>query len=260
MTVDVDPPFSSAQNAILENGLTSLLNLLDRQRVKATFFVPAIVAVNFPENVREIINLGHEVGCHGFRHDPLEVTLNLNKQVKIVKTATKIIESVTGLKPIGFRAPLFKCNYNCWIALQKNNYVYDSSYVCSPFYASIKPFFGVKPFRLKFGARGDGLLEIPVSVNPFLPFPLGGGWFRIFGLKWGKVGVKTNFIFETPVVFYIHPKDVAFKADGFNWSWYYFKNATNCIQMIEEIISYARNIGTKFLKACELAELLNRRT
>lgn len=258
MTVDVDPPFSSAQNAVLENGLTSLLNLLDRQRVKATFFVPAIVAVNFSKNVREIINMGHEVGCHGFRHDPLETTLNLNKQVQMIKTSTNIIESVTGIKPIGFRAPLFKYSYNCWIALQKNGYVYDSSYVCSPFYASIRPSFGVKPFRIRFGVREDSLLEIPVSVNPFLPLPLGGGWLRIFGLKWGKVGIKANFIFKTPVVFYIHPKDVAFRANGFNWSWYYFKNVTNCAKMIKEAIIYARENGVEFLKMCELAERLNR--
>ena len=252
LTVDVDPPFSTRQNYIIENGVTSLLNILDKHAIKATFFVPAVVAKRFPKIVDEITSRKHEVGCHGFKHDPLETTLNVNKQIRIIRAATEIIESVTGIKPIGYRAPLFKWSKACCIALHKNGYVFDSSYVCSPLYGNPKIFFPATPFRLPISAN-NYLLEIPVSINPLLFFPLGGGWLRIFGLKWAKIGVKMNFILKKPVVFYIHPKDILFKTPNLNW--YYYRNVTCCINMLNEIIQYAKNNKMKFLKLSKLAEL-----
>jgi hypothetical protein len=255
MTVDVDPPMSFIPNFIIEDGVISLLKLFDEYAVKATFFVPAVVAEKFSAIMEKIIGRGHEVSCHGLKHDPFEATLNVNKQIRILRTATEIIQSTTGLRPVGFRAPLFKINKNCWTALQKNGYVYDSSVVCSPFYGSHRIFFPAKPFLLPVSKTNEnhGLLEIPVSANPFLPFPLGGAMMRIFGSKWSKMGVKMNFIFQTPVVFYVHPKDVIPRTYG--WVWHSYRNTANCAKMLDEIIKYAKRSGAKFLTAYELARL-----
>ena len=255
MTVDVDPPMSYIPNSIIENGVTSLLRLFDEYAIEATFFVPAVVAQKFPTIMEEIVSRGHEVSCHGLEHDPREVTLSVNKQIQVIRTATEIIESKTGFRPVGYRAALFKITRNCWIALQKNGYVYDSSVVCSPFYGTHKIFLPAKPFRLPIpkSSENHGLLEIPVSVNPFLPFPLGGACMRIFGLRWSKIGVKSNFISKTPVVFYIHPKDVITRTSG--RVWHSYCNTANCMKMLEEIVKYAKQSGAKFLKAHELARL-----
>jgi peptidoglycan/xylan/chitin deacetylase (PgdA/CDA1 family) len=251
MTVDVDPPMSFIPNFIIEDGVISLLKLLDEYAVKATFFVPAVVAEKFRGIMGEIVSRGHEVSCHGLKHDPSEATMDVNKQIRMIRTATEIIQSTTGLRPLGFRAPLFRINRNCWIALQKNGYIYDSSVVCSPFYGSHRIFLPVKPFLLPVPKtnKNHGLLEIPVSSNPFLPFPLGGGWMRIFGLKWSKLGVKLNFISNAPVVFYIHPKDVIPRT----WRvWHSYRNTANCMKMLDQIIKYAKQNGAKFLTAYEL--------
>jgi peptidoglycan/xylan/chitin deacetylase (PgdA/CDA1 family) len=255
MTVDVDPPLASIPKFIVEDGVISLLKLFDEYAIRATFFVPAVVAEEFPEIMEEIVKRRHEVSCHGLKHDPWEVTLNVNKQIRIIRTATEILQSTTGLRPVGFRAPVFSINRNCWIALQKNGYVYDSSVVCSPFFGSERKFFPTKPFLLLVPKTNEncGLLEIPVSANPFLPYPLGGAWMRIFGLRWSKIGVKLNFIFDTPVVFYIHPKDVIPRTYG--RFWYYYRNTANCMKMLDEIVKYAKRNGAKFLTAYELARL-----
>jgi len=254
MTVDVDPPMSFIPNFIIEDGVISLLKLLDEYAIKATFFVPAVVAEKFPAIMEEIVKRGHEISCHGLKHDPWEATLNVNKQIRMIRTATEIIQSTTGLRPVGFRAPLFRINRNCWIALQKNGYIYDSSVVCSPFYGSHRIFFPAKPSLLPVPKTNEhcGLLEIPVSVNPFLPFPLGGAWMKIFGLRWSKIGVKLNFISKTPAVFYVHPKDVVPSTSGRVW---YYRNTTNCMKMLDEIVKYAKRNGAKFLTAYELARL-----
>jgi hypothetical protein len=256
MTIDVDPPISSIPSFIVKDGVLSLLNLFDKYAVKATFFVPSVVAEKFPATIKEIVKGRHEVACHGLKHDPWEATLNVDKQIKMIRAATEIIQSIAGLRPVGFRAPLFRINENCWIALQKNSYIYDSSVVCSPFYGSHRIFFPTKPFFLSTPKKNEncGLLEIPVSANPFLPFPLGGFWMRIFGSRWGKIGVKLNFISRTPVVFYIHPKDVVPRIYGRRW--YYYRNTNNCMSMLNEIIEYAKQNGAKFLRAYELAKIL----
>lgn len=256
VTVDVDPPIPSSYGTVfVEYGVEDFLKLFDTHAIKATFFVPAVVAEKFPTTIKKILKKGHEVACHGLRHNKREATLDINKQVQIIRTATDIIQSVTGSRPHGFRAPVFNINRNCWIALQKNDYVYDSSVVSSLFYGEYKNPFSTKPYPLLFSRKNEtySLFEVPISVNPFLPFPLGGAYLRIFGTKWCKLGIKINFLCGNPVVFYIHPKDVIPRAWGLSWWWY--RNTNNCMKMFEEIIEYVKRCGAEFMKASEIAKL-----
>lgn len=255
MTVDVDPAPPSSPDLEIEKGTTDILRLLHAFGVHATFFVPASVALAFPELIRRVKNGGHEIACHGLKHDANEAISSLDEQRLSIRKATEEIESVAGLRPIGFRAPLFRSNVNCRVALRQNDYVYDSSVVCSPLFGDHKFRLLSKPF---FFSCSDfhaecGLLEIPVSVNPFLPFPLGGAYLRIFGSRWAKAGIRTNSVLNAPIVFYIHPKDVIYRTDGL--SWYSYRNTANCMKTLEDIILYAKRIGAKFVKARELAEL-----
>ena len=253
MTVDVDPPFTSKQNYIIYKGIDQLLNLFSKYSIRATFFVPAIVAKEFSEVVKKIVELKHEIGCHGLKHDPMETILSINKQVRNIKKATEIIEFATGVRPIGFRAPLFKINRDCFIALQKNGYLYDSSIVNSLFYARSTIAWRSKPFCIKnFAGEDHPLIEIPVSVNPLLPFPIGGGWLRIFGLKWAKIGLKMNLTLRKQAMFYIHPKDLI-SLSGHNLPWYYYRNVPNCIKMLTEVIKYVQQNGALSITASELA-------
>jgi len=256
MTVDVDPPIPSNPNPdIVKDGVLAFLKLFDKYAIKATFFVPAVVAEKFPLTVNGIVEKGHEVACHGLNHDPREAALDISEELRIIRTATKIIQTVTGVRPVGFRAPLFDVNESCWIALQKNDYVYDSSIVCSPFYGNHRIFFPKRPFLLPVPKTSGNynLIEIPVSANPLLPFPLGGAFLRIFGSRWCKVGVKLNFLSGNCVVFHIHPKDVDPRTRGRSWWWY--RNADSCMEKVEETIKYTVRSGVKFITAYELAGL-----
>lgn len=262
MTVDVDPPFSIRHSYVVENGVTYLLNLFHKYAINATFFVPAVVALKFPKVVEKIVEQKHEVGCHGFDHSLSEITLSMDKKIQTIKDATRIIESVMGQRPVGFRAPFFKADRNCWIALKENNYIYDSSCVSSPFYKyDVKKNILGRPFYIPLYYKKkdmDILIEIPVSVNPIMPFPLGGSWLRVFGLTWAKIAVKMNFIFKKPTVFYVHPKDViAYEAYGLPW--YYYHNTSNSLVMVSKIIQYAKQNEAKFLTAYELAKMFNKR-
>src|SRR4030042_6442884 len=49
-----------------------ILDLLDEHKIKSTFFVVAMNAVNHPEKVAEIIRRGHDVATHGWIHEKIE--------------------------------------------------------------------------------------------------------------------------------------------------------------------------------------------
>lgn len=256
MTVDVDPPTPTNPDPnIIEDGVDVLLELFDNYAIKSTFFVPAVVAEKFPAVMKKIIKQRHEIACHGLRHDKNEAISDLSKQFKIIRAATNIIQSVVGTRPVGYRAPLFRINENCWIALQKNGYVYDSSLLCSILSRVHRTLLPSKPFFLSVHKTKENgtLLEIPISTNLFLPLPLGGAYLRVLGSKWSNIGVKANFLLQNPVVFHIHPKDIDSRTRGRQW-WAY-RNTSKCIIELEEIIKYAKQNGAKFLKAVELANL-----
>src|SRR5262245_25409197 len=50
-------------------GIPRILALLERHRIKASFFVPAVVAQLYPEEQRDIVAAGHEIGMHGWIHE-----------------------------------------------------------------------------------------------------------------------------------------------------------------------------------------------
>lgn len=47
-----------------------LLETLERHRVRATFFVLGEQVYRFPELIRAVAAAGHQIGLHGFRHEP----------------------------------------------------------------------------------------------------------------------------------------------------------------------------------------------
>jgi hypothetical protein len=254
MTVDLDPPPWSEPNLDICKGTLDLLKLFDKHELKATFFVPARVASKFRELLKQIARRQHEIGCHGLLHDPREGTMTFEDENRLIHSATEEIEAITGSRPIGFRAPLFKIKKPCWLALYKNDYVYDSSVVSSPFYGNYGFGLPSKPYFLSIpdGGQDKNLVELPVSVNPFLPFPLGGTYLRVFGLRWAKMGVKINSLLGGPVVFYIHPKDVIARNSGLFW--YSYKNTSKCLRMLDLMLQYARREKMTFLKASDLAK------
>ena len=46
----------------------AVLAMLDRYGLRSTFFVPGKVAEDHPNRVREIVEAGHELAAHGYRH------------------------------------------------------------------------------------------------------------------------------------------------------------------------------------------------
>lgn len=138
-------------------GLEKILKLLNRQNVKATFFITGNFANGNPELVQKIRDDGHEIGCHGVDH--------FNPQKTDIIESKKILEKIIQKKVFGYRQPrMQKNNYN---ALKENHYLYDSS---------VNPAFvpgRYNNFNIPRQAyQKEGIIEIPTSVSTIFRIPL----------------------------------------------------------------------------------------
>jgi peptidoglycan/xylan/chitin deacetylase (PgdA/CDA1 family) len=107
-------------------GVWRVLQLLERQRIPATFFVPAHTAVTFPDSVRAIVDAGHELGCHGWAHEDLATLDPAAEREVLVRSRDRIAEA-WGKPPVGFRAPYWSLSAQTLEVVEELGFRYDSS-------------------------------------------------------------------------------------------------------------------------------------
>ena len=87
-----------------KQGVPRILDMLDSHQVKATFFIPGVVAEHYPEVVKEIARRGHDIGFHGYLHEESTKT-TYEQEDATMRHSEKIIYDLTGQKIAGHRAP-----------------------------------------------------------------------------------------------------------------------------------------------------------
>lgn len=81
-----------------------ILDILDKYKVKSTFFLVGFWIDKFPHRVEEIHKRGHEIGNHSSTH-PNMPTLSREKMIdELMETHEKVME-ISGAKPFLFRPP-----------------------------------------------------------------------------------------------------------------------------------------------------------
>ena len=135
MSVDLEDYFcdlpinewSQYKSRIIET-TNPLLDLFEEYNVKATFFVVGYFAEKFPKLIKQIHDKGHEIATHTFSHIDLRKVSKSEIESDLEKSMS-VLESLTGEKILGFRAPFFSINKNNgWVMnILKKYFVYDSS-------------------------------------------------------------------------------------------------------------------------------------
>ncbi|HWJ02150.1 MAG TPA: polysaccharide deacetylase family protein [Verrucomicrobiae bacterium] len=87
-----------------EDNVLPVLEILNREGVKATFFLSGPWAKKYPNLVKSIVNGGHEIASHGNRHIDLN-TLGKQEIIAELKQADKDLQEVSGKKPSLIRTP-----------------------------------------------------------------------------------------------------------------------------------------------------------
>jgi peptidoglycan/xylan/chitin deacetylase (PgdA/CDA1 family) len=83
--------------------LPRLLELLATRKVKATFFVEGLNAEMYPQALHSVVEGGHEVALHAWRHEEW-AALDEESEVALLERATNAMRSI-GIQPSGFRPP-----------------------------------------------------------------------------------------------------------------------------------------------------------
>lgn len=201
-----------------------VLDLLDEFKIRVTFFVVADVIEHYPGLVEKIASKGHEIACHGLHHmckintKTKQPMMSQSEFEEKTRRAKSMLESASGQKIVGYRAP------NAYIAgwmldsLEKLGFRYDSSVAVNSFYnksdsklkgVDTRPYY---PGRgsLDQGNEKRGILELPWPYFKAGPgFPTGGGpLLRFFGARYIMLGL-TQSMKRGDTLFYFHPIDIS---------------------------------------------------
>ena len=82
-----------------------LLELLEKNKVRAAFFVIGEKSQSHPDLMREIMAGGHAVGNHSYRHDVLLMLRSSKKIESEIRAAQQALRAC-GIKPLVFRPPV----------------------------------------------------------------------------------------------------------------------------------------------------------
>jgi peptidoglycan/xylan/chitin deacetylase (PgdA/CDA1 family) len=175
-----------------------VLDALAERRLRITFFVvgqDAVLSRN-EKAIRSIVEAGHEIGNHSFRHQPWLHRYSpqeIDNELRITELA---IEAISGERTTGFRGPGYSLSADVLRVLVDRGYRYDCSTlptVIGPlarkyYFRSAKlsveqraershlfggfreGFRSLKPYEWQVDA--DRLLEIPVTTMPFTRIPI----------------------------------------------------------------------------------------
>ena len=134
-------------------GLPRILDLLDRQQIPATFFIPAMSSILHPEMVTEILKRKrHEIGVHGWVHEKLPMIGDAAKEEQLINQSIDYLAKVTGKRPVGFRAPSWQFSPNTLDHILKAGFLYDTSLMAMD-----------EPYELISNGKPAGLIELPIN-------------------------------------------------------------------------------------------------
>ena len=186
----VDFPIEEGMKFSAE-GASAVLDVLERQGVRATFFCTLNFAERAPEIMKRIVAGGHEVAAHGVDHfhqipeDPFRCKEGLERLLP-------------GVTVVGYRQPrMFPVDD---AALAKAGYRYNSS--LNPAFIPGR-YMHLDVPRTRFVK--NGLLQIPASVTPWIRFPL--FWLALHVLPQGMYDLLVRWTLRHDGFFmtYFHP-------------------------------------------------------
>ena len=132
----------------LRRGLPRVLEALHDAGARATFYVPGIVARRHPDEIRGVLDAGHELAHHGHTHRRPD-TLSAREQRTELGEGMEALAALAGGAVRGYRAPGWELTPITLAALGELGFTHDSSLMGDD-----------RPYRIPAGAAE--LVELPV--------------------------------------------------------------------------------------------------
>jgi peptidoglycan/xylan/chitin deacetylase (PgdA/CDA1 family) len=161
-------------------GAARLLRVLDRRRIRSTFFIPGYSAERWPAICRAIRDAGHEIGHHGYLHEGAHGATPDEEERRLLR-GLAAIDEVLGVRPVGYRAPNWELTFGTPEILARHGFTYDSGLMDAdhPYILATSPRAGAptlvelpghwalddwEPYNYLPGITGSGVIASPAAV------------------------------------------------------------------------------------------------
>ena len=132
-------------------GVPRIVEILKRHGVPASFFVPAVTALLYPDEQKNLAALGHEIGIHGWIHERNSV-LPIDAERDLMQRSFEVLHKITGVAPVGMRTPSWDFSPNTLMLAKELGLIYDSSLMAD-----------VDCYELLMDGQATGVIELPVE-------------------------------------------------------------------------------------------------
>jgi peptidoglycan-N-acetylglucosamine deacetylase len=132
-------------------GVPRILDLLERHGVPASFYVPAVIALLYPEEQRRVVAAGHEIGIHGWIHERNSI-LDYKDERELMFRSADTLARITGKPPVGMRTPSWDFSQHTLRIVRELGLLYDSSLMADD-----------EPYELLEDGEATGIVELPVE-------------------------------------------------------------------------------------------------
>jgi peptidoglycan/xylan/chitin deacetylase (PgdA/CDA1 family) len=132
-------------------GVPRILTLLGQHGVKASFYVPAVAALTYPDEQRRVVAEGHEIGIHGWIHE-LNSVLPYEVERDLMMRSADTLEKITRVRPVGLRTPSWDFSPRTLAIEKEMGLLYDSSLMADE-----------DCYELLLDGEPTGIVELPVE-------------------------------------------------------------------------------------------------
>jgi peptidoglycan/xylan/chitin deacetylase (PgdA/CDA1 family) len=202
--------------------LPRILKLLERYQIVASFFVPAVTAKLYPDDIKTIAAKGYEIGIHGWIHERNSL-LEEDDERDLMKRAFDTLTEISGKRPVGIRTPSWDYSPNTLKLIQELGLLYDSSLMADD-----------SPYEVMSEGRPSGVVELPVEwiLDDYPYF----GMSRFSGIR---PHISPNDVFEIWAAEF----DLAYEEGGlFLLTMHpHITGHRSRIQMLEKLVRYIRS-------------------
>jgi peptidoglycan/xylan/chitin deacetylase (PgdA/CDA1 family) len=132
-------------------GIPRIMDLIRYEDLRVSFYVPAVVALLYPDETPCFAAEGHEVALHGWIHERNSI-LPAAAERELQLRAADVLERIAGQRPVGIRTPSWDFSHATLEISRDMGLLYDSSLMAD-----------VDCHELLLDGQSSGLVELPVE-------------------------------------------------------------------------------------------------